>query len=603
MGGGPAQQQMQVQAQRVMTDGDGRFVFHDLPKGTYSVNASAPGYTSSGYGQRKPNGPSRSIDLDTGQRLGDAMLRIWKFASITGTVVDEFGDPLVSVNVRVVRRTIVAGQRRLTSSQSAQTDDRGIYRVSTLTPGDYLVVIPTSTTSVPTSLVDQYLQMTQLLGQNGPDQQVAQAQFNAFMQNMNNSGAPIPSANGYRVGDAQLQASNVLSRITPPPAAPNKVFVYQTTFYPATPASAQAQVITLGSGEERSNVDLQMRLVPTARVSGTLSGPDGSVANMGLKLIPADARDFSSENGYETATTATDAMGQFTFLGVPPGQYVVRAQKIPRPQEFLPPPPPPPGGGLAVRAVTPGLNQPPTVTEPTLWAEAAVSIADTDVANLMVPFRYGVRLTGRVEFEGEAARPTPDRMTQITLSLNPSDGRNQGAFQPTRMRADGQFTSMQYVPGKYVATASSPGPNWVLKSITANGRDITWMPLNLESSDIGGVVVTYTDKPTQLTGSVQSASGAPETQGLVVIFPMNYQQWLDNGMPSRVMRMARTSKPGTYQVSALPPGDYLIAAIPDELQNDWQDPLLLPAVVRVASRLSIGEGEKKTLDLRINQIR
>ena len=76
-------------------------------------------------------------------------------------------------------------------------------------------------------------------------------------------------------------------------------------------------MITIASGEERAGVDLQMHLVATSRVSGTLLGPDGPAFNMGLRLVPADARDLASENGYETATTVTDAAGQFTFLGVP----------------------------------------------------------------------------------------------------------------------------------------------------------------------------------------------------------------------------------------------------------------------------------------------
>jgi hypothetical protein len=593
-----------------MTDGDGRFVFHDLPKGTFTLNATAAGYTTGGYGQRKPNGPSRSIDLDAGQRMPDATLRIWKFGAITGTVVDEFGDPLVNVSVRVLRRALVSGQRRLVPAYSAQTDDRGIYRSGSLPPGDYIVAIPTGTTSVPTALVDQYQQMLSVVNQfSDANQQAvsalvlqaAQQQIDAFRQNLSNSGAPVPSTNGYRVGNSQIQPSTVLSRVTPFPTDASRVLVYQTTYYPAATASAQAQVITIASGEERSDVDLQLRLVATARVSGTLTGPDGPAVNMGLKLVPADARDLSSENGYETATTVTDSAGEFTFVGVPTGQYVVRAQKFPRPQEQFPQVPVPVGGRMTV---SPQIQSgPPPMVGPTLWAEVPVTLGDADVTNLVVTFRNGVRVSGRVEFEGEAPRPTPDRMQQITVSVNPLDGRNAGPIQPTRMRPDGQFTSMQYLPGKYLISASSPGSGWVLKSVMANGRDATWMPLTLEGADLGGVVVTYTDKQTQLSGSVQGAGGAPEAQGLVVIFPMNYQQWLDNGMPSRVMRMARTTKTGTYQVNALPIGDYLVAAISDELQNDWQDPQTLPSVARIAARLTIGDGEKKVLDLRTSQIR
>jgi hypothetical protein len=543
-----------------------------------------------------------------GQRLADATLRIWKFGAITGTVVDEFGDPIVNVNVRVLRRTMVNGQRRLVSANSATTDDRGIYRFGSLTPGDYLVAIPTGTTSVPTALVDQYQQMLSVVNQGSDASpqaisalQAAQQQIDTFRQNLSNSGAPVPSGSGYRIGNSQIQPSSVLWRSTPQPTETSRVLVYQTTYYPATPASAQAQVITIASGEERSDVDLQMRLVTTAKVGGTLTGPEGPAVNMGVKLIPADARDLASENGFETATTATDGAGQFTFLGVPPGQYVVRAQKIPRPQEQFAPIAVPVGGRMTMSAPVP--SGPPAIVEPTLWAEVPVAVADADVMNLVASLRTGVRVSGRIEFEGEAPMPAPDRMQQITISINPADGRNTGAFQPARARPDGQFTSMQYLPGKYLMSATSPGSGWVLKSVTANGRDATWMPLTLEAADVGGVVVTYTDKQTQLSGSVQGAGGAPESQGLVVIFPMNYQQWMDNGMPSRVMRTARTSKAGTYTVSSLPIGDYLVAAISDELQGDWQDPQMLLQVARVAARLTMAEGEKKTLDLRISQIR
>jgi uncharacterized protein (DUF2141 family) len=518
-------------------------------------------------------------------------------------VVDEFGDPLVNVTVRVLRRALVNGQRRLSPGSSAQTDDRGIYRFGTLTPGDYVVAIPSGTTSVPTSLVDQYQQTISMLG-GAPDQQAAQQRLNVLMQDLNNSGAPIPSGSGFRLGDSQLQPQNALSRSTPPPTDAGRVLVYQTTFYPATATSSQAQVITLASGEERPGVDLQMRLVQTARVSGTLVGPNGPAGTIGIKLFPAEVRDFAGENGYETATTVTDGNGQFTFLGVPAGQYVLRAQKIPRQQDQFMAPMAIQVGGRGGAPAPPAQSGPPPIVEPTLWAEAAVTVGETDVANLNVAFRDGVRVSGRVEFDGTLQRPTPDRMQQITLGLNPTENRNAGAFQPTHMRSDGQFTSMEYLPGKYLATAGgSPGSGWVLKSITANGRDVTQMPLVLEAADITGVVITYTDTSTQLSGLVQSAGAGPETQGLIVIFPMNYQQWVDNGMPSRVMRQARTSKTGTYQVTALPAGDYFVAAIPDELSADWLDPAMLPAIVRVASRISVAEGEKKTLDLRISQVR
>ena len=190
--GGPGGNQ-QVPAQRVMTDGDGRFVFHDLPKGTFTLKCHGGGLHERRHGQRKPNGPSRSIDLDAGQRLPDATLRIWRFGAITGTVVDEFGDPLVNVSVRVLRRTLVSGQRRLVPAYSVQTDDRGIYRSASLPPGDYIVAIPTGTASVPTSLVEQYQQMLSMVNQGSDASPQAVSALQAAQQQIVRSGRISPT--------------------------------------------------------------------------------------------------------------------------------------------------------------------------------------------------------------------------------------------------------------------------------------------------------------------------------------------------------------------------------------------------------------------------
>src|SRR5690606_23939070 len=67
---------------------------------------------------------------------------MWRFAAVTGVVRDENNEPMVGVQVRVLRRDYVAGQRRLTLGASDTTDDRGFYRISALTAGDYIVSVP-----------------------------------------------------------------------------------------------------------------------------------------------------------------------------------------------------------------------------------------------------------------------------------------------------------------------------------------------------------------------------------------------------------------------------------------------------------------------------
>jgi hypothetical protein len=47
----------------------------------------------------------------------------------------------------------------------------------------------------------------------------------------------------------------------------------------------------------------------------------------------------------------------------------------------------------------------------------------------------------------------------------------------------------------------------------------------------------------------------------------------------------------------VPPGDYYLAAVGAASSAEWQDPKFLDTLVRVATRVSLGDGEKKTVDV------
>src|SRR5690606_30547742 len=62
---------------------------------------------------------------------------------------------------------------------------------------------------------------------------------------------------------------------------------YAPVYYPGTPSPAQSTAVTLGVGEERPGVDFQLRLVPTARVTGSVRAADGALPQgTQVSLIP-----------------------------------------------------------------------------------------------------------------------------------------------------------------------------------------------------------------------------------------------------------------------------------------------------------------------------
>ena len=255
------------------------------------------------------------------------------------------------------------------------------------------------------------------------------------------------------------------------------------------------------------------------------------------------------EGRLDTASTVSDAFGQFTFLGVPTGQYTLHALRVPRAVPPPPPPPPPPPGAAGgASAVAPRPVVPQTPTDPTLWARVAVSVGDEDVHGVPVQLNVGARVRGRVDFQGAAPRPTAERLQQLTVNLNVADSRSFNAgFAPARLAADGTFTRCRIRPGKYYLSVGSPGAPWWVRSIVVGGRESLDTPIDLQS-DLSNAIVTFTDQTNEITGTVQQAS-PDEAPPRVVVVPVDYQRSLDEGRLATADATNERRRNGTVRVS------------------------------------------------------
>jgi hypothetical protein len=283
--------------------------------------------------------------------------------------------------------------------------------------------------------------------------------------------------------------------------------------------------------------------------------------------------------------TSTDANGAFTFVAVPSGQYIVRALTVPRPPQEAPPPSGPPPAALVA-------------TDPVLWAATPVSVGDADVAGVNVSLRSGLRVTGRVEFAGASAKPTPAELRAIRVSMDPADGRT--IARPTAYQAqidpEGRFYTIGLMAGRYLLRVDGPPRGWTIKSALLNGIDICDAPLAVEVNDITGLVLTFTDRPSSVTGTVRTSEGRPDDDATVLLFPMD-GGWADLGSSPRRWRTMRASRAGTFGATGLPPGDYFAIAVSDAVASNWQDPAFLQTLARAATRVSLAEGQALSLTL------
>ena len=109
-----------------------------------------PGRTASA----RPGARASACLSPKGERLTDVTLRVWKYGVIAGTVVDEAGEPVVGIAVRALIKNVVAGRTQYGNMQvipelvpAATTDDRGMFRLSQLVPGTYVVFVPSTQTT------------------------------------------------------------------------------------------------------------------------------------------------------------------------------------------------------------------------------------------------------------------------------------------------------------------------------------------------------------------------------------------------------------------------------------------------------------------------
>ena len=130
---------------------------------------------------------------------------------------------------------------------------------------------------------------------------------------------------------------------------------------------------------------------------------------------------------------------------------------------------------------------------------------------------------------------------------------------------------------------------WAVKSIMWNGRDVSVEPLELTDADVEGVIITFTDRTTQLAGTVIGTDG-PDSDAEVVVFPADSVAWKEIGVVARRARNERTTKGGGYAISGLPPGDYFVIALPGNAIGEPRDPKYLETLIGAATRVTLGDG-------------
>ena len=508
----------------MLTDDSGVFDLTELPAGRYTLTVSKSGFVSLSYGQRRPLQAGTPLQLADGQQLKGIEFQLPRGSVISGHVLDEDGDAMPGVMVRIMRYQYQQGERRLTPAGNGQTDDKGLYRVWGLMPGEYYV--------------------------------------NAVARGGGPAGGAFggPGGPGGFAGGRGGRGGGPGSGGAPEQEQIN----YAPTYYPGVPSVNEAKAVTVGLSQEVLDINFGMQLVRVSRISGVVSNPDGTPVTSGNINLMADAGGARSNQIGMNFGARIQWDGSFNIGNVAPGRYILRAR--------------------GTDAETPQFGAQP------------ISVNGDDLSGVAIILSAGATISGTLSFL-PGGSPAPD-FTQFRITAPSTDQSDFGPQASARVDKDGHFSIEGVSAGPHLIRPSNGSRTWLLQSVTVGGRDITDSPFQLRSGEnLANVTVVFTDKQSEINGTLSTENGTPVPEFTVLAFPADSTLWRPL---SRQIMTARPDQTGKYRIRGLPPGDYYLATVDPSQQGEWFEPAYLEEHRAGAARITLTEGDVKTKDFTVS---
>jgi Carboxypeptidase regulatory-like domain len=369
-----------------------------------------------------------------------------------------------------------------------------------------------------------------------------------------------------------------------PPRAAAPSSGYAPTYYPGTAAAGEAQKLTLAAGQEAQGIDFPLLPVRLARITGIVLNSEGRPAE-GTLVSAVPGRGLEGAMMMIGGGARTNREGAFTLSNVAPGDYVLQVRGV---SIFTS------GANGDNMMVTTRIAGPGDGAE---FAAQPIVVSGEDLTNVLITTTKGATATGKVTFEGD--RPASANNLRVTSSAPDLDGPMLGGgMSGATVKADGTF-ELKGLSGSPRLLRVNGLPNgWTLKAVEANGIDVTDTGIDFKGSDtVSGIEIILSPKATEITGGVTGADGAAVKDYTLVIFAEDPQKWT---VPStRWITGTRPDQDGRFRVRNMPAGAYYAVAVEYVPQGEWNDPEMLERLKAKAQHFSLGEGESKTLDLKM----
>lgn len=523
--------------------------------------------------------------------------------TITGSVVNESGQPLAGVRVFVRE---VSG----TASRTSMTDAEGTFRVNGLGPVLYFVTAsypayvtpPTDTAQWPfiyyrigDSVRLELMRGGVITGTvlNATGDPVIGVRVRAVMVRTAKGEPPRGGAPAYQerttddrgvyrlfglpTGTYLISAGGSTS---PQVAILNPYDLDLPTYSPSSTRDAAGE-ISLRAGEE-VNADIRYRGEPGHTISGSMkvTGPsNGSIAltQAGGTMTMAIAFQMPMARGFQ-------------FPGIADGEYEIIATELkqPAPQSGAPPP--------------------MSMSEP-----KRVVVKGADVTGLELVTRPLASITGRIVLEPAKVPACEGKrrplFTEMLVTLQRPDKENTEKAElpylrllpnPASPDANGTFALRNLSPGRYLPDPRFYARYWYLSSISIPATPkidpaANWTTLKF-GDQITNFTITLAEGAASIRGRLKPADDGTIPSGLgVYLIPAEHEKAAD------VLRYFLTTVQldGTFSVNNLPPGRYLTLVQSLDAQTSTLAKLRLPESAETRTKLRrAAESQKADLALK-----
>jgi hypothetical protein len=333
---------------------------------------------------------------------------------------------------------------------------------------------------------------------------------------------------------------------------------YAPTYYPNVSGISRAAPVELKVGEEVSHIDLMLLRQRTYKVRGRVLNavtdhPRGQT-DVGLVTEDSDSSTLIDAR----AGSANENTGDFEINDVPAGRYIAIARWRDGENEFV--------------------------------GSVPFEVTDADVDSIHIVINRGADLHGKVIVQGKVAVPA-----EIQVTITAKDSWQLGSNRRARVKPDGTFLLTGLGDGTYEFDVWSRCEGCYLKAATANGQDILDHGVQISSGAAPSPIeLVYNSNSATIDGTVVREDGAPASGAAVILVPdrLRHNRHLDYHEGS-------TDQYGHFIIRGVPPGAYHVYSWQSIHYADYTDPEFLKPFEYKAQTISVGENEKKSLQLSV----